>query len=802
MEKQIRRQIIEAEIIEETPVNPMEHMANMQEEHDNYNSPQSAWERLENIHGKIDIITLRNLFIKALKENEDSVGLGKYLEFHNKIKLTEVSKIILDENGIFKNSDDILSEVEDNPKIGLALENLNSDNPNKNDVKLEHSDFILFSYIGMAKLVEGENIYNWIDKTLYEKDRQPKIGFFKALGGQVRALASGVRQKTASAIESTKTKTNLAIESAKNRTNLAINRVKNTKLALSETSKYLENNPKNSRELAFNWLMIGISQGDYKKVEQAINNGADVNGNDNYHNTPLTSACYKPNHKIVELLLKNGAKVNMRNDNGYLPLHFAAGSGNIETIKILIKYGVNLFLKDCDDKLAVDWAIEDDMKETAEFLKQEMDKQNQKFLRAVANNDLEEVKKLIKQGVDINTKDEKGFTALSHACLITKNIEMIELLIDNGADIDTKTNEGNTPLISACYFGNNDVVDCLVSNGANIYIENDGGHNAKKTAEIILNNEAIEIIENRKEKITKKLIKAVKAGNVDKVKKLISAGGDVNAKDADGNSILMIAAIDKNKCDILEILLDNDADTELRNEKGVTPLMTAAHFGNSEGVMILMNYGADIFAQKDGNYATWYGEIEGYFDIRDMLNRAMTNARNEATADLIKHVRNNDYDKVEQAIKNKANINIKDKYGRTALMQNRSIEIMELLLKNKPDVDMQDDIGNTALIYNCLLGNYEKADLLLTYGANPDIKNENGFTALMRAAENGNAKIVERLIYFGANVSIKNNDGQTALDLAKLSKNKEVIKILEQATIQKNKKIARQAAILTQLVRD
>ena len=79
------------------------------------------------------------------------------------------------------------------------------------------------------------------------------------------------------------------------------------------------------------------------------------------------------------------------------------------------------------------------------------------FLAACSSGDTEEVKQHLKLGVNINTTNIDGLTALHQAC-IDANIEMVKFLVDNNADINAQDNEGWTPLHASVSVGNLDVV--------------------------------------------------------------------------------------------------------------------------------------------------------------------------------------------------------------------------------------------------------------------------------------------------------------------------------------------------------
>jgi ankyrin repeat protein len=79
------------------------------------------------------------------------------------------------------------------------------------------------------------------------------------------------------------------------------------------------------------------------------------------------------------------------------------------------------------------------------------------FLAACSSGDIDEVKQYLKYGVNINTTNIDGLTALHQAC-IDANLDMVKFLIENGADIDVQDNEGWTPLHAAVSVGNLEVV--------------------------------------------------------------------------------------------------------------------------------------------------------------------------------------------------------------------------------------------------------------------------------------------------------------------------------------------------------
>ncbi len=119
-----------------------------------------------------------------------------------------------------------------------------------------------------------------------------------------------------------------------------------------------------------------------------------------------------------------------------------------------------------------------------------------------------------------------------------------------------------------------------------------------------------------------------------------------------------------------------------------------------------------------------------------------------------------DLDKISQIIKYGADVNYKNKKGKTPLMyaaEKGRKEIVNLLLENGADVNAADNFGNTALMYAAKNGDVLKENhaqivkLLISKGANVNAGNKLGETALMHASYCGkNEEIVNILVKSGA----------------------------------------------------
>ncbi|WP_371253361.1 ankyrin repeat domain-containing protein [Orientia tsutsugamushi] len=92
---------------------------------------------------------------------------------------------------------------------------------------------------------------------------------------------------------------------------------------------------------------------------------------------------------------------------------------------------------------------------------------NHPLLYAAKHNYLDVVKYLIEQGVDINTQNLRGSTAL-HIASYNGNIQMAMFLLANNAAVDTQNVYSNTALYYAVEQSNIEMASLLLSYGANL----------------------------------------------------------------------------------------------------------------------------------------------------------------------------------------------------------------------------------------------------------------------------------------------------------------------------------------------
>ena len=114
-------------------------------------------------------------------------------------------------------------------------------------------------------------------------------------------------------------------------------------------------------------------------------------------------------------------------------------------------------------------------------------------------------------------------------------------------------------------------------------------------------------------------------GNVEAIRQHLSAGSDLNEKDAFGSAPLIIATT-FGKTEAARILIEAGADLGIRNNDGASPLHVAAFLGRTEIVKALLDNGADR-SLKDNEGSTAYDAVAAPFEdvvgLYDGLGQAL-----------------------------------------------------------------------------------------------------------------------------------------------------------------------------------
>ena len=196
------------------------------------------------------------------------------------------------------------------------------------------------------------------------------------------------------------------------------------------------------------------------------------------------------------------------------------------------------------------------------------------LINAVTNHDLNEVKRLIEAGVDINYLDEESpyvDNALLLACAYNF-VDIAMYLTEKGADLSIRTYSGHTALMAALI--SEDLVDLMISKGADVSAKLEDGTTVftLSISGVLSERVGLEI-----------------------AKKFLDLGADVDESCTSGPvagyTCLMMAALNQ-RPDIVKFLVENGANVNAKTGDGNTPLSLAEKEDDPEMVALLKELGA------------------------------------------------------------------------------------------------------------------------------------------------------------------------------------------------------------------
>jgi len=151
---------------------------------------------------------------------------------------------------------------------------------------------------------------------------------------------------------------------------------------------------------------------------------------------------------------------------------------------------------------------------------------------------------------------------------------------------------------------------------------------------------------------------------------------------------------------------------------------------------------------------------------------------------LILAIQRNYIDIVKLLIEEGANLNIVNSNNVTALIYaviKNKIDIVELLIKAGADLNIQDNNRSTALKYTIMFNEINIAKLLIENGADLNIQDDRDRTALIEAVAINRIDIAKLLIEAKADLNIQDNNGSTALIEAVIKNKIDIVELLIKA---------------------
>jgi ankyrin repeat protein len=353
-------------------------------------------------------------------------------------------------------------------------------------------------------------------------------------------------------------------------------------------------------------LMVVSRTGNVDAARVLIRDGANVNAREQWREqTALMWAAAQNQPAIVKLLVENGADVNARSKvnnwqrqvtaepraiyrpaGGWTPLLYSAREGCLECVRILAEAGADLNLADPE--------------------------RVSPLLLAVLNMRFDVAAYLIQKGANPNKWDWYGRTPLYIAVDVntvprggrpdqpsldeTSSLQVIEMLLNAGANpnfqlklappmrnigndrgLDRILTIGTSPLLRAAKAMDVPAIRLLLQKGADPNLANTPGITPTMAAaghgSVDADTRGIYTTEDTQQR------------SIESLKLLLAAGGNINAKDGTRGLTPLHEAARWGWNDVVKFLVENGADLEAKDDRGMTPVDSAMGKagGNSRG---------------------------------------------------------------------------------------------------------------------------------------------------------------------------------------------------------------------------
>ncbi|VTT56479.1 unnamed protein product, partial [Fusarium fujikuroi] len=428
---------------------------------------------------------------------------------------------------------------------------------------------------------------------------------------------------------------------------------------------------------------------------------------------------------IAKLLVDAGASPSAKNVQGYTPLHVAARWSSGETVEFLLSCGVSIADRDLVDRSALEIAViwgdfttlEVMLSRKDEIERMEYEPDLHPVNLAVENENKRCLALLLSHGFNPNVVTPKGDTALRMA-IQARRLDICKMLLESDADPDLTPDKVNTPLIQAISEGDLDIVKLLIENKATIDKReappDDGWSRTPMQVAVDWNRPEI-------------------------VQYLIEKGADPDARDSDGIPVIG-SAVSGGHTNIVQWLVDAKADVNvIYHENKITLLHEACP--HPEIVRILLEHGADINkGNADSRTALNFAICSNHLATVQVLLDAKTKPDINAASiygDLRIVIPIGYIEIVEAILEAGVDVNNTNENGESllawAIKLNAPSGMIRKILEYNPDLEMRDKKENTALHCITRFTTLETVRLVVNAGGRLDVLNSDKNTPLIMA---------------------------------------------------------------------
>ena len=290
----------------------------------------------------------------------------------------------------------------------------------------------------------------------------------------------------------------------------------------------------------------------------------------------LLSACEGGHLRTAQLLLEAQANIDTRDVSGDTPLHKATARGDLPLMRLLLSANASVWTKNEWNWTPLVAALS--TRQPEPVVKLLLDAKSPTFtpggpplIKLAAHYGLNGILRILLDTCpDLEAEKDQIDQALSMATA-NRHAQTARILLDAKADIETRNSHGWTCLHQAIAYGQIDMVRLLLEANARLDTRTFG--------------------------VDPPLLFAVSRNvqNLELIQLLIDANADIEDRDDEGSTALLNAAT-WGRTRILETLLYSKAELEVKDRQGRTPLLHAIGCGDVNITHMLLSARADITA--------------------------------------------------------------------------------------------------------------------------------------------------------------------------------------------------------------
>lgn len=366
------------------------------------------------------------------------------------------------------------------------------------------------------------------------------------------------------------------------------------------------------------YIFWAAYKGNVELMKHLLNQGAKTDLTDDKGNTILNFAASsgQKNTDVYELCIANGAnlKTDLNPDGANALLLSAPYNTDFELIDFFVSKGLDLKSTDAHGNNAFNYVAKTgNTRLMNKLINKGVKGNDQAFMFAAygtrgKTNGLEVYKFLEENGLKPNSTNHEGVSPLHVLASRSKDTKVINYFLENGLNVNAKDHNGNTPFLNAASRNDLAVVSLLYTYKLeNINQANKKGetplmlaiqNNSPQVVNFLIDNGAnVKLADTNGYNLAYYVISGYSNRNKDgftkKLELLKAAGLDLKAPQKNGNTWYHLA-VEKNSLELLKMATEFGQDINAKNKEGNTALLIAAMKAKDDNILkFLLEQGAD-----------------------------------------------------------------------------------------------------------------------------------------------------------------------------------------------------------------